>query len=61
MFQERPVDAATQPSTGRLVRASTEIIVNTIGCLLAEDSSLTQCQIAVMLDILQKTASYNKF
>ncbi len=47
--------AARTPPSGRHVSASTDVIVNTISALLAEDNSLTQRQIAGILDISQST------
>ncbi len=46
-FMQGQASASTEPKSGRLVAASTEITVNRIGTTLAVDDSLSQRQIAL--------------
>ncbi len=54
-FIEGWASASLKPKSGRLVAASTETTVNTVGLLIADDDSLLQWQIA-FVGILQTTA-----
>ncbi len=42
LFKEGRTAAVHEPSSGRLVSASTEIMKNTLAALIAEDLSLSQ-------------------
>ncbi len=50
-FKEGRTAAVTEPSSGRPVLTSTEIMKNTLAALIAEDPSLSQCEMASLLDI----------
>ncbi len=50
-FKEGRTAAVPKPSSGRLVSAPAEIMKNTLAALTAEDPSLNQCEMALLLNI----------
>ncbi len=54
-FNKGRTTAVPKPSSGKPVSASTVIMKNTLAALIAEDTSLSQCKMAPLLDISKTT------